>query len=514
MELWNKVKGAFSGGQPKTQAAYEAASPAIGIFGGGYSADTEISNSLPTVRNNVREQVRNNPRASAARDAWVRNVIGSGIKPNFRIQSKKDRDIISQKWEQFVAECDADGNGDFYALQALVGTANFESGEVLARKRIRTKRDGLFVPLQIQLMECDHLDDHKTIPNKRLSQGIQFNNKGARTHYHIFPEHPGNMLDMNAERFRSFAVKAQDIAHVFRATRPGQNRGMPHLHAALVTLKQLGDYETAELDRKKTAASLLGTIENELGNEVSLIDIFGDGSSKNQGMVATANRQNHYEDVNDLERNSMVVLAPGDKLKIFQSTDVAVTFEIAQKNYLHLIAAACGVTYEQLTGDTSNSSFSSYRMSRQEVQRGMRMEQKRIAQQFCTPVFKWFMEVLILSGVELEGYNEDTAWKYEHPIWVPEPHPYVDPLKDGMADLLDARAGFRAIQQIQAERGIDPDEVDRQIARKNKAWDELGIVSDADPRKTQKNGALQDIAAAIDAIDSLDDREEEGTEDE
>ncbi len=55
-------------------------------------------------------------------------------------------------------EADADGICDFYGLQTLLARGVIEGGHMLVRFRDRRPEEDFSVPLQLQLMEGDHLD--------------------------------------------------------------------------------------------------------------------------------------------------------------------------------------------------------------------------------------------------------------------------------------------------------------------------------------------------------------------
>ncbi|CAO4138622.1 hypothetical protein DHODJN_00670 [Methylorubrum extorquens] len=59
-------------------------------------------------------------------------------------------------------------------------------------------------------------------------------------------------------------VPAADVCHLYRAMRPGQDRGEPWLARALRTLYDLDGYLDAELVRKKNAARFVGFIKRIL----------------------------------------------------------------------------------------------------------------------------------------------------------------------------------------------------------------------------------------------------------
>ena len=140
--------------------------------------------------------MRNNPYAAKAIHAVVSNLVGTGIMPRARAGDAEINEAADRLWARFAATCDADGLTDFSGLQALVVRAMVESGECLVRLRERRIEDGLPVPLQLQLLEADHLDTSKTgdLPNGGfVVQGVEFDALGRRRAYWLFPVHPGEV---------------------------------------------------------------------------------------------------------------------------------------------------------------------------------------------------------------------------------------------------------------------------------------------------------------------------------
>lgn len=72
----------------------------------------------------------------------------------------------------------------------------------------------------------------------------------------------------------------------------------------------------------------------------------------------------------------------------------------------------------------------------------------------------------------------------------------LEPDKEGLAYQRLVRAGAMTIPQMLRELGYDPDAHLAEIAETNKKLDELGIVLDSDPRKTNTSGGMQGAGAA------------------
>ena len=123
----------------------------------GAGANAEIAPAIARLRDRSRDLVRNNPYAAKAVTALVSNMVGhrpaaAGATATPELAAQADR-----LWAEFAASADADGLTDFSGLQALIVRSLVESGEVLVRLRERRVEDGLRVPLQLQVLEADHL---------------------------------------------------------------------------------------------------------------------------------------------------------------------------------------------------------------------------------------------------------------------------------------------------------------------------------------------------------------------
>ena len=221
----------------------------------GTSANAEIGTTLVRLRDRSRDLVRNNPYAAKAVSAVVSNLVGTGILPRARSGDAVPNEAADKLWVRFAEACDADGLTDFSGLQALIVRAMAESGECLVRIRERRSDDGLPVPLQ--LLEPDHLHAGKTgdLPNGGfVVQEVEFDALGRRRAYWMFPVHPGEVAMFRRASLTSQPVPAASMLHLFDRLRPGQVRGVPWLAPVILKLRDLDEYDDADLVRKKIEA--------------------------------------------------------------------------------------------------------------------------------------------------------------------------------------------------------------------------------------------------------------------
>ena len=475
MGLWNRLRAAWP--RVRASADYEAAAGTRRTT--GWSPATSDINTLvfrnaDTLRSRSREMARRNPWASNALDAFVANCIGIGIKPQPLQGDAAARARIQELWLRWTDEADAAGLTDFYGIQALACRSVMEAGECLIRLRPRLPKDGLSVPLQLQLLEAEHLpaaETRKLENGNYIRAGIEFNGIGKRVAYHLYREHPGDTSNPMASS-ELVRVPAEFVLHLFRPLRPGQLRGQPWLTQVLIKLHELDQYDDAELVRKKTAAMFAGFVTK---------------NSPQDSLLGEANPDASGAALAGLEPGTLQVLLPGEDVTFSAPADVGASYETFMRVQLRSIAAGMGITYEQLTGDLTGVNYSSIRAGLLEFRRRCEQFQHQvIVFQMCRPIWRAWIDAAVLAGALPAGDgNYDVKW-------IPPGFAWVDPLKDIKAQIMAVRAGFKSRAEVVSEQGYDAEEIDREIAADNARADALGLEYDSDPRKEASAGSSGD----------------------
>ena len=466
--------------------AYEGAATGRRMSSWGLSSagpnDTVISG-LTNTRARSRELVRNNPWIDGGADTFIAYLIGTSISPRWNIKDKALKEDIQQLWADSVKEMDYDGICDFYGQQALAARGTFESGEVLYRKRILPKSSGLLVPLQIQVIEADLLDHmHSEVyKGNEIRYGIEFNSRGKRIAYWLYREHPGESYGwLKSYSGQKTRIPADEIGHVFRRLRPGQERGIPWLKSAILRAYQLDRCEDAELVRRTMAGLFGGFIKRPLiGDALPLVGYPAGHDGSGNPVVA-------------MEPGTWPELPPGYDVVFSSPPDAGQGFFDLTKHHLRAIAKGTGNTYEKQSGDLSGVNFSSIRAGQNDfLQLIEQLQHHTFVFQFCHPVACLWLDVAVASGaISIRDYAENKR-AYQRIEWVPDAPGYVNPLQDVMAKLKRVRAGFASRSQIIAEDGYDIEQVDQEIEEENRRADEKGFVFDSDPRKTAATGAAK-----------------------
>lgn len=422
-----------------------------------------LSSGGDLLRARARQIVRANPYAANAAESFVANAVGAGIVPSSLLENTTQKDELQRLWLAWTDEADADDLTDFYGMQAMIARALFEAGECFVRFRPRRPQDGLTVPLQLQLLESEHLPFDKNEISSNGNQircGIEFDKIGRRVTYHFYRKHPGDMTDP-ANKGEMVRVPASEVLHLYRPLRPGQIRGVPWISPAMVKLYLLDQYDDAELDRKKVAALFAGFITKNAPED----NLLGESEADAAGSAIAG-----------LSPGTMQVLLPGEDVKFSSPADVGGSYEMFQYRTLLAIAAALGVPYTNVTGDLKAANYSSIRAGTVEFRRRMdQFQHATLIYQLCRPVWKRWLETAVLSGaINLPGFTDAPA-KYAAVKWITPKWEWVDPLKDRQAERIAQECGWKAPSDIIESEGFDVDETYRRIAADQSRIDALGI---------------------------------------
>lgn len=434
----------------------------------GASADAELQSSLASLRDRARDLVRNNPYATRALDVKVANTIGAGI-----VGEIKNR-RLEPLWDEFRESCDADGNLDLYGLQALIERVRSESGEALVR--FVPAGAGSRFPIQLRVLEPDFIDTnrHGEGDNGNLIRyGIETDRLQRIVAYWLFPEHPGNSapsMEWGRRGFESRRVPADDVIHVYRRLRAGQTRGVTDFAPVMLRMRDLDDYDDAEVMRKKIEACLAAFVTQPAGPEASSI---GAVSTDDDGRIDT------------LYPGMVEYMKPGESIS-FADPSTSGGYADFQRFGLRAIAAGYGVPYELMTGDLSQVNYSSYRAGLIDFRRRIEQDQWQVyIPQVCARIWRRFL--LEVGGISRTAMGARTV-----PQWTPPRFELIDPLKETQAQLEAVRAGFDSWYEVVRQRGWTGEEQLEEIQRWQRELTERGIVLTSDPRSDQGQAATSE----------------------
>lgn len=431
-------------------------------------ANAVIGRAAGELRMHARDLLRNNGWSRRASRTVVNSTVGWGLTPK---ATGRDAEQAMKLWKSWAdaPTCESEGRMTFGGVQRQVMRALFADGEALVRRRWRRTEDGFPLPLQLQVLEADYLDTGKDgiigQAGGKIVQGVEYDLLGRRAAYWIFPEHPGAASTIGNLSKR---IPAGDILHLFDPERAGQARGVSWLGAAIVNLKDLDDYDDAELMKQKIAACFAAFV------------------SDRDGTGAALGEQSTTDPLVETLEPGMVVHLAGDKQVTTASPPQVTTDQFTAKN-LRKVAAGIGITYEDLTGDYSQVNFSSARMARMGFKGNVEGWQSDIMIPFCAGVWAWAME----AATFLPGVAWKSAAVRPGAEWTAPPLPLVEPDKEIRATTLAIRAGLITPSEAVRERGGDPKAHFEELAADFELFKTLDLKLDCDPSETSQAGLTQ-----------------------
>jgi lambda family phage portal protein len=388
------------------------------------------------MRQLARDMVRNRALAERAKEVIVGAVVGTGIVPSINAPklSQEQRDRINEVIQQHLMTTDIDtlGENTMPMMQEIVMGTVVTDGEVLARRRMRDPRfaTGLALPFQVELLECDYLNEtiYSNGENPVL-EGVEYGPTGRIEAYHIWNQHPGSVRWQKG--LQSSRVPAAEIIHVRRVDRPGQTRGVSWFAPVMLTLGEISDYTEAQILKQRMAALLAGVVMTDQDAQAANLPA-----------------------IDELAPGALVQLPPGSEINWTTPPKVDGYKEFLTEA-MGVIAVGMGITRESLSGDLSGTNFSSARMGHMVMDRNVqRWQQNLMINQFCAGLERWVIEAWpLMRGVPKNAFALD---------WTAPRRPLIDPTREIPAYIDACDAGLTSIQRTQRELGFDPEVIRRE----------------------------------------------------
>jgi lambda family phage portal protein len=436
-------------------------------------------------------------------DELTSQYIGTGISARPMAQDKTLREDLVGWWEDWVVHSDFYGVQDFYGQQTQICRAWLMGGEGLAqfvREPAPTggAKAGADLNLRLKLMEVDHIADSSQIASvgnngatraQRIVQGVQLDSAGRIEGYWMHPNHPADYAHyINVPVY----VPASQILRVFKPDRPGQLRGIPRLHAALVKMHGLDSFDDATLERQRIANMFAAFIKrpprdnSELTERITAFSQAMKSSGATDAEIQAALGETFaamQEAQSGLERYAMQPammqeLGYGEEVQFSNPPGADSNYRDFWAGQVTLLAAAIGMQPFQLTGDYRDLSD---RAIRDGILNFRRMAEADInnvmIHQFVRPVRNAFVDALLLSG-RIKARDVAQAKKAQ---FVPDGWHYMHPTQDVQADIMAVKAGFTSRSAVALRRGEDAETVDAARAADQQRERDLSIGPYAPP---------------------------------
>jgi lambda family phage portal protein len=360
---------------------------------------------------------RNNPQARKICRTLGAKVVGQGMHPQSQAKTADGKPFVdfrrraAEIWDDFSSECDwrgkpSLGGQDLASLEKAALRSAILSGGALYRfhylSRSTQKRLGLLVPLQVQLIHVDRLDQNKHGGN--FFHGLELDADGLVIAFWVLKGGTTEAMTATVEG-RSTRIPVGAGRHLFVTEDIDQYIGAPWCGAAMLTMDDRRNYEYSEMIAAEMAACMVVGYRRSSGKSRG-IGLNPPGGAGGDGDC----------DLVDADGNPITHFAPGMVVDLGQNGELDL-LNPARPNsnapdFLnHMVrsesVAVPGVKSSTLTGDYRNSSFSSERSADNDIWPELEEIQSWFAGGFCQPLYEECMKAAVLAGLfdQVKGFS-------------------------------------------------------------------------------------------------------------
>lgn len=439
----------------------------------------------------------------ARNDGWtagglsrlVDNIVGAGWGLNVTLPAKtlglsedQASELASQIEEAFdeyandYESCDAAQQRTFGQQLAIALRHELVDGEGFAS--IPFLNRGTPWSTAIEMIHPARVDQPSMIEESPACRdGIEFGPYGEPVAYHIRAIHPndhtGGFQRDTFVRAPRFVNGRRYIVHHFECTEVGQVRGVPLLSPVTKKLRMLGRYDETELQAALLNASMAMFVTSPF-DHTQLAEALAGASDESDPLGDyLMGRLKYWENAPPIRLPSASInfLYPGEEPKFTAPMHPNAVFESYIRAGLRNVASSMGLSYEQFSGDWSQSNYSSARAALIEAWRGFMRRAGMLASSYVQPWYvRWFEEAVARGRVKLPAGSPDfmsakNSWTRAR--WRMPGRGWVDPLKEAQAAVSRIASGVSTLERESAEQGLDWSDNLRQRARELKAARDL-----------------------------------------
>lgn len=478
-----------------------------------WSPDNEINIYRDRIVSRMRDLARNDGWAAGTITRVLDNAVGANYRPIFKpdyrmlrlVTGNKAFDatwadeygkVIEAHWRSWANDpgryCDVERKQTVSQMLRLGFRHKLLDGDSLLVLQYRRDRLGPGrgqYATTVQVVDPDRLSNPQQnfdMPNVR--GGVEIDADGAPIAYHIREAHIGDWWSgaktMTWQRIpRETSWGRPIVIHDFDMERGAQHRGVGILAPIVQRLKMLIKYDESELEAAILNAIFGAYVESPYDAQMvssALGDTgFGDGEELS---AYQTQRSEYYQDKRlNLQNGARIPhLFPNEKIVTLDAARPTSNFDGFESAVLRNIAAATGLSTQQVTQDWSDVNYSSARAAMLEAWKTLTRRRDDFATGTAQPVAAAFVEEIhSIESLPLPSGAPDfleAKAAYCRARWMGPGRGWVDPVAEKKGAILGLDAGLSTLEMEVAENaGEDWEEVMDQRKREIDACLERGL---------------------------------------
>jgi lambda family phage portal protein len=481
---------------------------------GQASADAALIPHKYTLDSRSLNIAQNDAYISGGLNFFKDNLIGTQYnlvaKPKYKILGK------TEEWAQAFTEeveakfslwansprnhVDAAGINDLTKLLRLAVAMWLTHGEVLAVVEYKRKSGQRSFGTCVQLVDPLRLQNPPGVmESKYMVGGIRKDQYGNPITYYIRNHHPLEIGWQNDYNFKAVSARKPwgrpMVLHYFEQERVAQSRGVSIMTSMLKELNVTKKFRDIVLQNAIVRATYAAFIKTEVPVGEEIYEAMGAGNLGKShdvtqrygdylGLLSewvNANPNSH-----SIDGVKLPVLFPNTSVEMVSPGDGGPMGTDFETSLLRYIAAGLNISYEQLSKDYSQSTYSSARAAMNESWKSLMAKKAVFFDKFATQIYSLWLEEAIANdfieslpssemppnvlyqGINLEALTN--CW------WIGAGRGQIDELKETQAADLRQKAGFTTLEYECKMQGKDYREVIEQRARERKMLKEHDLL--------------------------------------
>lgn len=453
MGVWQNLKMRFS-----KRSGYDSGSFARGGENwtpvDGRAEDINVM-SRDTIRHRARDLERNADYVEAAILAMERNVVGSGIRLDCKLEDTDLEQKIENLWERWchAENCDVTGRLCFCEILKMAVRRMMVDGGLLL---VATYTGNKNFPLQLQIKEVDELNSGILFHGKnQVVGGIEIDASNRPVAYHF------TVYDVYGETGKIVRIPADRVIYLNRIKRTSQVREVSSFANVLSRLRDLNQFLNAVSVKERMLACLAVFVKKV---NAAL------GLGRNQKVDKETGAKKRK-----LSPGMIMELDAGDEIQVVNPSGQASNAKDMVSILLRAVSSAMGLSYEAVSRDMSQSNYSSARQNLIEDRETYKEWQHYLSEHLCRKVYHWWLDSCVMAGgLSIPDYFSAPE-KYTECQWIAKGMSWIDPAKEANANRIAMATYQTTLEEVAAEQGKDWREILAQRAKEEKLMKELGL---------------------------------------
>jgi capsid protein len=379
----------------------------------------------------------------------VRRLCANIIQDGFQYDPDTGKEAVNQTlaqrmedWSGNAEECDKAGEDSFLDQTWQVFRAQVVAGDIFGL----FDRDG-----SIALVEAHRAKTPRNT-KKNVVMGVLLNKHRRRkelwvTKDEIDPTRSiAKVSDVNQYPFRD-ALGNRQIVQVYWAERPTQTRGVSAFQQAILTADHADDLEFAQLLKAQMQACYTIFRQLEGGSTPQAPGQRGEQTEETRPDGTTRT-------IEGLGPAMEIFGYPGEKLQGFSANVPNAEYFQHMNLILSTIACNLDLPVQVLLLDATGANFSGQRWATDQAKFRWKQLQSRLTRRWYRPVTEWKIRQWLAEDSTLRRITRGAGVDPLRHMWTPPSWPYIEPLKDSQADLLQMRNALSSPRRVAMRRSM------------------------------------------------------------